>query len=93
MKLIHLGIKEKVLCDKDTDSGIKSTNAHYHKDGPDGQRKSGLEKQVREVRVRVTFHATSPQYWNHMCGEACIPSKMGEVDVLWWWSTPLEERP
>lgn len=25
MKLIHLGIKEEVLCDKDTDSGIKST--------------------------------------------------------------------
>lgn len=39
MKFIHLGIKE-VLCDKDTDSGIKSRNAHYQKDGPEEQRKS-----------------------------------------------------
>lgn len=40
MKLIYLGIKEEVLCDKATDSGIKSRNAHYQKDGPEGQRKS-----------------------------------------------------
>lgn len=40
----------------------------------------------------MTVHATSPQYWNHMWEEVCTPSKMGEVDVLWWWPVPLEER-